>query len=315
MAVGIIGVNDGPRLTVGQYIKAPTLIRARILRMFDQQFLVDAVLREGNPAPSGTVLYNESTPLFLTDNPQVIAEFGEIPTANGSLGTPKVQKTVRRALGLRVSKQMRDRNDVDAITVQLVQIRNTMIKSWEDAFLNALLGNASVQTMTTDTPWSSSSSHIRKDVNAAAFLIENASSDGNGQNGQSKLGYSANTLVISTVTKTDFLDSNEVTLPYTGNIADKNLLYTGKLPNQFLGLDVVVSWRLDTYANGTAIVLERKTVGGISDERTLEATPMYGEGGGPNGGPTESWRSDTTRQSAIFIDQPLAAVVISGVHS
>ncbi len=41
---------------------------------------------------------------------------------------------------------------------------------------------------------------------------------------------------------------------------------------------------------------------------------MYPLGGGGNGGPTETWRSDITRQSAIFIDQPLAACFIAGVN-
>lgn len=314
MPVPVIGSQDGPRLVVNMLIKQPAVIQKRVLAMMDQQFLVDALLRKGNDAPGGAILYYETTPLFTNDAPVVIDEFGEIPTTNGQLGTPKVVRTVLRAMGLRVSKRMIDRNDVDAVNTQLVQIRNTMIRAWEDAFLSALLTNASVQTMTTDTVWGSASSHIRKDVNTAKFLIKNASSDGNGQNGQNKLGYIADTLVISTETETDFLDSNEVSQPYVGNIADQNLQYVGKLPNKFVGLDVVVSWRIDTYANGTAIVLERKTIGGISDERPLYATPMYGEGNGPNGGPNEAWRSDTGRMSAIFIDQPLAAVVISGVH-
>jgi hypothetical protein len=315
MPTPIIGVQDGPRLAVSQLVKQPTVIQRRILSMMNQMFLVDALLRKGNDAPSGAVLYYETTPLFTTDSPVVIDEFGEIPTTNGTMGIPKVVKTVMRAMGLRVSKRMIDRNNVDAVNSQLLQIRNTMIRAWEDAFLSALIANASVQTMTTDTYWGASGSHIRKDVNSAKFLIANASADGNGQNGTNKLGYVADTLVISTSTQTDFLDSNEVSLPYVGNIADENLLYTGKLPNKFLGLDVVVSWRLDTYANGTAIVLERMTLGGISDERGLYATPLYPEGNGPNGGPTESWRSDTGRMSAIFLDQPLAAVVISGVHA
>lgn len=312
----IVSVQDGPRLTVATMMKSPTLIPKRVLSMMDQQFLVDAVLRRGGDAPSGTVLFYESTPLFSNDDPQVVDEFGEIPTTGGSLGTPRTVRTVRRAMGLRVSKQMQDRNDVDAVNTQIVQIRNTMVRAWEDAFFSALVANAAVQTMATDTVWSSSSSHIRKDVNTAKFLIKNASSDGNGQNGKSKFGYKPDTLVISTVTEVDFLDSDEVAKPYLGgNIADENLQYTGKLPRQWLDLDVVTSWRLDAYINGAAIVCERKTVGFISDERPLQATPMYGEGNGPNGGPTESWRTDTTRASAIGIDQPKAAVIITGVHA
>lgn len=315
MPTPIVASQDGPRLTVAALMKSPTIIPKRIISMTDQQFLTDALLRKGDDAPSGTVVYFESTPLYVTDTPGVVAEFGEIPTTNGSTGIPRVVKTVRRALGLRVSKQMISRNNVDLVNTQITQIKNTMIRSWEDAFLSALISNASVWTMATDTVWGAANSHIRKDVNAAKFLITNASADGNGQNGSNKFGFVPDTLVISTSSEVDFLDSNEVSIPYTGNIASENLLYTGKLPNKFLGLDVVKSWRLDTYSFGSALVMERKTVGFISDERELSATPMYGEGNGPNGGPTESFRTDTTRQSAIGIDQPLAACIITGVHT
>lgn len=311
MVVKIVSQQDGPRITVSALAKnGSTVIPRRIIKKMDQGFLADAVLRKGDDAPSGAVLYEESTPLYANDDPAIMDEFGQIPVTSGSRGIPRVVRTVRRALGLRVSKQMIDRNKMQAVTDQITQVANTMIRAWEDAFLSALIANPNVQTLTTDQPWGSATSHIRRDVNAAKYLIKNAASDTAGQN---KLGYVADTLIISTESETDFLDSDEVTKPYVGNIADENLLYTGKLPNKFLGLDVLTSWRLSVYAPSGAIVCQRKVIGGISDERSLEATPMYGEGNGPNGGPTESYRCDTTRQSAIFVDQPKAAVVITGV--
>jgi hypothetical protein len=80
-----------------------------------------------------------------------------------------------------------------------------------------------------------------------------------------------------------------------------------------MGLDVYTSWRLNAYIPNGALVLQRNVVGAISDERPLGATPMYPEGGGGNGGKTESFRTDMTRASAIAIDQPKCACVITGV--
>lgn len=311
MATQIVSVQDGPRITVSALLKSPTLIPKRVISLMDQEFLTDALLRNAQDAPSGSVLYFESTPLFSDEDPTILDEFGEIPTTNGSLGTPKVVRVVRRAFGLRVSKTMIDRNSVDAVNTQIIQIRNTMVRAWEDAFLSAVIANASVSVMTTDKSWGASDSHIRQDINTARFLIKNAASD---TAGKQKFGYVADTLVISTDTEMDFLNSTEVSTPMSGNIADESLKYTGKLPNKFLTLDVVTSWRLSVYAPSTAMVLQRKVFGGISDERPLQATPMYGEGGGPNGGPTESFRTDITRASAIFIDQPKAVCLIAGVN-
>lgn len=311
----ITGRQDGPRLTVAQMMKAPTIIPKRSLSMLDNQFLVDVILRNGGANQAGLVLFWETTPQYANDQPSVLDDFAQIPVTSGSLGTPKAVRVVRRAMAIRVSKTMIDRNNVDLVNTQITQVRNTMIAAWEDAFFSAFIANPNIQTMATDVVWSDDDSHIRKDVNGAKFLIKNASSDGDGQSGHSKLGYKADTLIVSTVTESDFLDSDEVSKVYIGTLAPSNLQYTGVMERKFLGLDVVSSWRLDVYSFGSAIVCERKTLGFISDERPLEATPMYPEGGGPNGGPTESWRTDTTRASAIGVDQPLAAVLITGVHS
>ena len=310
MATKIVGVNDGPRLTVSDLVGAPTVIPSRTIDMMDQAFLADALLRKGDDAPSGVVLFRESEPLFMDDDPSVLDEFGQIPVVTDSVGARKVVRTVRRAFAIRVSKTMIDRNQMRRVTNQMRKCRNTMVRAWEDAFLSALLANPNLQTLTTSQPWGSTTSHIRKDVNAAKYLIRQASSDTQGNN---RFGFAADTLVISTEAELDYLDSDEIEKVYQGNIADENLKYTGKLPNKFLGLDVVVSWRLQIYAPTSALVMQRKDIGFISDERPLEATPMYPGGGGGNGGPREEFRSDFTRQSAIGIDQPKACVLIAGV--
>lgn len=302
MPTPIVSTTDGQRITVNSLLKTPTIIPRRILSMMDQQFLVDALLRPAPSAPGGAVLYYESTPLFAQGSATVVEEFGEIPTTQGQLGTPRVVRTVKRALGLMVSQEMIDYNNVDAVNTQIEQIRNTMVGAWEDAFLNALLTNPNVQTFTTSTVWSSASSTIRKDLNNSRFLITNAASDAAGKQ---KFGFRPDTLVISTQSEVDFLNSNEVSQPYVGNLASENLLYTGKLPNKFLDLDVVVSWRLPAHQ---AVLLQRKVVGGVSDSRPLQATPMYEDRN------RETWRTNVSRASAIFVDQPKAAVVLNGVN-
>lgn len=295
-------VTDGQRQLVSTLIKQPAVVPARILSMSANQFIVDSILRPGPPAPSGVVMFSESTPLFADSSSTVIEEFGEIPVVSSSLGVPRTVRAVRRGMALKISQDMIDEENFDAVNTRMIQIRNTMRRDWEDAFLAALFANPGVQSVTATTTWGNTSSTIRKDINAGRFAIENAAAD---VAGLQKFEFNPDTLIIGTGTKTDFLDSNEVALPYVGNIADKNLLYTGKLPNQFLGLDVLVSWRMPLHK---ALLIERKTVGFISNRRPLRATNLYEHQ------PTETWRSDVTRASAIGIDQPLAACVINGVN-
>ena len=107
----VIGVADGPRLTVSQLLKDPTRIPRRMIKMLDQQFITDAVLRKLPPTQSGSYVYEESTQLFADGTSEVVAEFGEIPVVTGSLGAQKVAVTTKRALGLQVSIEMKNRKE------------------------------------------------------------------------------------------------------------------------------------------------------------------------------------------------------------
>jgi hypothetical protein len=303
--------DTGTTLTVGEMMKSTTFLPRRQLSMFDQQWLTAVALRRGDPTANGLVGYFESTPLFIDDDPEVLDEFGEIPVVAGQVGRARVARAVRRAYALRVSKQAIDRNRAEWVNTQMEQLRNTMVRVWEDALYSAFIANPNLQTLATDTPWGSPDSHIRRDVNAAKFVIKTAAADAAGKQ---RFGFKADTLIISDETELDFLDSDEIAKVYLGSpLATQNLQYTGVLEKRFMGLDVFVSWRLNAYIPGGAMVLQRGIVGAISDERALDATPMYPEGGGGNGGPREAWRTDITRASAIAIDQPKAACIITGV--
>lgn len=295
---------DGQRLTVNMLIKQPAIIRARMLSMLDQMFITDAILREGPAALGGAVVYNESTPLFADEDPSVVAEFGEIPVIGTSLGIPHAVYTVKRALGVEISEEMRRRDDMGAVDMKMTQARNTMVRAYERLFLNTLLNNAGVHTMAATAVWSSGSSKIRFDLAQAEYLVTNSDTDSTDNTGTNKLGFNPDTLIISTKTRADFKSSDDIAKVFVGNIANENIQYKGAMPGQFFGFDVLTSWQLPA---NTAVLLERKTVGGISDERPMTVKPLREQ---PD---NETWRQDIIRQSAIFIDQPKAACVITGV--
>ena len=298
--------NDGYRITVNAMTKAPAVVRARMLRMLDQQFITDAILRPGPKADGGAVMYWESTPQFTDDDVADVKEFGEIPALVGELGIPRSVQTVKKAGGILISREMRDRDDVGAVDTQMTQLRNTMIRAWENAFLSALLGNANIHSLAATAAWGSGTSKIRYDLAQASYLVSNSDADSTDNSGENKFMFDPDTLIISRKTEADFLASDDVAKVFLGgNIADQNLQYKGKFPNQFFGLDVIRSWRLPA---NQAIVLQRKVVGGISDERPLTVTPLR-----EKDDDTETWRSNVIRRSAVFIDQPKAACLITGV--
>jgi hypothetical protein len=295
---------DGPRITVDALLKDPLTIPALILDMTQNEFIVDAVLRNGGLAESGAVRYAESTPLYADDTPEIRAEFAEVPVVPTSVGIPRVVFSHERAMAIMVSDEMRRRQVVDPVTRQLQQVRNTMTWSWNSAFYSAVAANAGIQTLAVSNAWASSNATIRADIANAVYLVENASISSSISGLAQYLGFEADTMIINHATKNTLLQSSSFAAPYIGDIASENLQYTGVLPNKVFNLDVMVSRQVPT---GNAIVMQRQRCGFIADELPMVASPLYRDE------PRKSSRSDVQRASAIGLDQPLSIVLISGI--
>lgn len=293
-------------------MKQPTRIRNLVLSMADQQFIADALLRQGPSAVSGAVVYRESESLFSDeDDAQVISEFGEIPGAEVSMGVLRSARTTKRGLAVKVSREMRDRNDVGVLQDNMRKVRNTITRTWDGVFMSAILNNSNVNTVTSDG-WlddttSSTTPAIRRDIADAAYEITSAyQGEGSGGDEDNKFGFEADVLILHPSIVSEFLDSDAVNQVFAGgDIADENLRYTGKMPRKFFGLNVVKSWQVP---QDTAIVMQRNIAGFISDERPLNGTPLYEDR------PRETWRSDFVRSSVVGIDNPQAVTLITGVN-
>jgi hypothetical protein len=303
MPVGARGYSDSPRLVVSELLKDPLTIPALILDITQNEFIMDSVLRMGGAAPSGAVRYSESTPLYADDFPEIRPEFGEVPVVPTSIGVPRVVFSHERAMAIMVSDEMRRRQSIDPVTRQLLQVKNTMVYSWNTAFYSAVVANASIQTLAVANPWASASATTRADIAQGVYLVENAnivSPSGVTQ----WLGFEADTLIINHGTKNTLLQSSAFAAPYIGDIASENLQYTGVLPNKIFNLDVLVSRQVPA---GNAIIMQRQRCGFYADEVPFMAGPHY------RNEERKVFRSDTQRASAIGLDQPLSIALLSGV--
>jgi len=294
---------DGPRITVDSLLKDPLTIPQYILDITKNEFIVDAVLRNAGMTQSGAVRYEESTPLYADSLPEIRAEFGEVPVVPTSVGIPRVVLAHERAMAIMVSDEMRRRQVVDPVTRQLMQVKNTMVYSWNQAFFSAVIANSSIQTLAVSNAWASSNATIRADIANAIYLVENASIT-SPLGVTQYLGFEADTLIVSHGTKNTLIQSSAFAAPYIGDIASENLQYTGVLPNKIMGLDTLVSRQIPS---GNAIVMQRQRAGFIADEVPFTAGPLYRDE------PRKTFRSDTQRASAIGLDQPLSIVLLSGL--
>lgn len=298
--------QDGIRITVNALVKNPTLIPKRLISDLQQEFITDAVLRRLPPTQSGSYVYEDSTPLFADDAAMpIVEEFGEIPVISGQVGERKVAFTVKRGGGVVVSEEMRRRNDMDRLNTQITQARNTMVRTWETTFLSAIFNHPDVLTRAATTAWATSTT-IRKDLALAAKQVKDAAPTGLSDN---YFGFKADTLIIGHTTETDLLVSDDFAkaMSAAGPLATQNPAYTGTLPGNFFGFTIMVSREMDRLFPGKALLLQRRVVGGIGDERPLTATPLERDNN------RETYRTNMVRQSAVVIDQPKAACVITGV--
>jgi hypothetical protein len=299
----IVSSQDGPQLTVNDILKDPAVVPRRILDVTAQRFIADQLLRKGPTAVAGVVKYYQSNPLFSMTPTEIVAEFGQIPVAQNDLGQLFVAQTTKRGLGVRISIEMANRNDIDAVNLQIAQVSNTMVRDWDSVFMSAALAAcaASGNTVAASTYWSESSATPRKDILTAAYEIVSSVLPGTTDN---YLGYTPDTLVFNVADVVGLAANDDAWKAWVGNVADQSTAVTGKLPNNLWGYDV---WQTFHIPIGTALLLQRNVAGFISDERPLQATPLRWVED------EEYYRSNAIRQSAIGIDQPLAMCTITGI--
>ncbi|MGB6179878.1 MAG: hypothetical protein WBF79_01400 [Rhodococcus sp. (in: high G+C Gram-positive bacteria)] len=309
MPTPVLSGGDGGRTTVSQLLGNPLLIPARILDILQNAFISETLLRDAGANSNGMVQYEEETPLYLDGDLADVAEFGEIPVAAGQIGLPRIAVGSKKALGVRVSREMRDENKIDRVNTQMRQLSNTAIRG-QEAALRALLLNPSIPTIAASAAWTSGSSKIRRDIANAQEVI--ATAKPTASQGNDLLGFEANTVVFPGSITPVLIDNEEFLKVYKDSLSTEDIRYTGKMPKKVLDLDAL---KTRTWPNDRVLVVERGTVGFYSDTRKLESTGMYPEGNGPNGGKTETWRSDTSYKRVMGIDQPKAACWITGVQS
>lgn len=311
MASSVLSVSDGPRTTVADLIGNPMLIPARIIDTLANKDVMPVLLRDAGRNANGLVAFERETPLYLDGDLAEVAEFGEIPVAAGQIGTRRIAYATKRALGVRVSREMRDENKMDQVNRQITQLTNTVVRA-RMRILRALITDPAVPTIAASVAWTDSGSKPRRDIANAMEVVASAVPFDTGGDDDDTFGFEADTAVFPSSIAPVLLDNDDFLKVYKDGLAERNIAYTGKLEKDVLGMLALTAraWPRDR-----VLVVERKTVGFFSDTRPLESTGLYPEGNGPNGGPTETWRSDTSEKRAIGLDQPLAACWITGVQA
>ncbi|MCT7372697.1 phage major capsid protein [Mycolicibacterium llatzerense] len=307
---GVVSISDGPRTTVADLIGAPMMVPTKMKELMQNVFISESLLRNAGPNPSGLVGYSEGDPTFLVGDVENVAEFAEIPVTYGEMGVPRVAVANKQGLGIRVSREMRDEDRMGKVQDQMVQLKNTF-KRADDRSVRALLLSNAVPTMPVDAAWDTTNGNPRLDFALAfkeiAFATPNAEANASDEEWA---GFEADTIVMNPGLLPVLLDNEKFLKVYNGNMAADTPLLTGQLPGTIMGRTIFGSM---SFPEDRIFACQRGTIGFYSDTRPLEFTGLYPEGNGPNGGPTETWRSDMTHKRVKALDQPKAGIWLTGL--
>ncbi|QEA10774.1 major capsid protein [Mycobacterium phage Weirdo19] len=306
---GVVSISDGPRTTVADLIGNPMWVPTKQKELMTGIFISEDLLRNEGSNPSGLVGYHEGDPAFLVGDVEDVAEFAEIPVTYGEMGIPRVAVANKQGLGIRISREMRDENRIGAVNKQMTQLRNTFRRA-DDRAVRALLLSNAVPSLAVEHAWDTANGNPRLDIGLGIKEITFATPTGDIADDEEWMGFEPDTIVMNPGLLPVLLDNEKFLKVYNGNIAADNPLLNWQLPGMIAGKTIIGSL---SFPEDRILICERGTIGFYSDTRPLEFTGVYPEGNGPNGGPTETWRSDTTHKRAMALDQPKAALWLTGL--
>lgn len=301
-----LNATGGPQITVDTFINNPTMIPERILQLSDQGFLADAIFRTFTGVQGGAVMYEESTPLYGdagTDGDIVYEEWAEIPAGSGLAGIPRVARVKPRALAVKISERMRRWNQLDRVNKQITQVVNTFKDKVDRAAMSLYFDNPSVPTVAAASVWTDYANAIpMQDVLLAKKTVK-LQKDPQGN----EFGFVPDTIVLNDGAQEDLILNKDIRSLFRGSSAPANPIFQGQWNTDMMQLNWLFSPRVPV---DKGLILQRKISGFIGDDVPMSSTPLYYERQ-----ETETWRSDTKRWSAMGVDQPLAAVVLTGLAS
>ncbi|WP_288833678.1 hypothetical protein [uncultured Corynebacterium sp.] len=310
----ITSAYDGPQLTVSEMLEDPTFIPQRVVEGLQGQFLEDLFFRQAQDN-KGVVAFREAAGLYLADDAEEIAEFGEIPVSAPEFGPLRAAYGIKSGEAIRISYEMKNENKVDQVNRHIEALEKTVIRTGVQAVLG-VFESAKVPELQVSAPWTGGEPD--KDVFDAIEMVQSATYE---DDLDRQFDYEPNTILLHPASLTKLIRNDRIQKYFIGDAATDNPIFRTAAGNALFGglrdIELFGTLRVATsrlIKPDTAYVFEAQGAGFKSDTMPLTATPMYSEGGdSPLGGPTMSWRSDLVRKRAIAVDNPRSVVKLTGI--
>jgi hypothetical protein len=249
-------------VSYSEFLKDPVWVQARAEDLTAQRFLADLIFSQGPTASNGAIGYDQLTAndLFLARDVKPRQPGGEYPFLTDQKPTPQIAPVADWGGRIEIFDEDIRRLRFDVVNREFIKLRNTIIRKVDSVAIAALVAETNKLSYAFGATWSASSSGIIPGLLAAALLGE-----------QLDMGYVYDTLIINPAqasTLASYFIANKV----LGEPAQEALV-RGASVGRMLTYDIYMSNRVTA---GTGFLVQRKVVGGISDEVPL-TTKSYHE--------------------------------------
>ncbi|AKF27004.1 hypothetical protein YH66_05250 [[Brevibacterium] flavum] len=303
----VISIDDNRReVNVSDLLSNPEIIPTRALERLQNEFPAEDILTDGGTSTSMEFQFERNTQSYLDSDPEVVAEFGNFPTASPTSGEVVTGRALKVGYKIEVSREMKDFNKVQEVTKRVDKAVNTFRRYNERQLWEAMMA-VGIPEVPVSVAWNQQGADPRYDLSLAMETV----ASGNAVSIEDlEEPWDPNMVVLHKALAPVLVGSEKWNNVYTGNTSNESIRYTGKLPTQPMGMDALGV----RYMNrNRVLVLQKGAPGFFKDPRRLEATPMRGQGGDPLGGDNESYNSRLSQMRFVGIDEPYSACWLTGV--
>lgn len=277
-------------ITIDQFLNQPTRVRRVLQNLALQRFVADVIFGPGPSVSGGAVLYDEVTAndLYTARDAQEIAAGGEYPILTDEAPVPKMASVRKWGGRIFITDEQRDRNELNVLNRELTKLRNTIVRKVDSVAFAAL--DASPKLTLTGADWSNTANDpIAQIVDARAMVNDQ------------DLGYEVDTAIINPAQEADLLKRDD--FRKTLSPASQDAIVRGANIGQIMTIDFIKSNRVPA---GTAWILQRRIVGGISDEQPLASKTYRQEDS------DKTW-VQASRRLVPYVTDPKAVVKLTSI--
>lgn len=281
--------TSGTKLTIDALLKAPKILAKRIVGETDP-FLSNLLFRS-DTTESGAVVYGIASTedrYPARGDVQQVEPGAEFPMVDTAEGENAVAVASKFGAGYIVTDEARDRNQISVISKGNAKVRNALLRQDANRLFKAFEKDVPVTNSVGD--WTTPKA-MRTDILRGLATIEGY-----------RLGYSANTVLIHPDRVTDLLLLDELQNLSPRENAALNPLFRRELAG-YLG----VNWITNQYMDPTKAIILETGITGVNVTEKPYGVAVVREG------TRERDIVIASKRSVPIIDEPLSALVISGI--